>query len=200
MRVFDIGGPTVPYDASDRVLTVPNLLSLLRLAALPLVHLDLIAGRFGRAFVLLVVLTSTDWLDGYVARRFDQRTRLGALLDPLGDRALFLVVGIGLVRSALLPLWVLVVLLAREAVVLLAGVVLVASGRQVPPTSRLGKVATAGLMISLPALILAAALGDGGSAPLGWLRDLAWVGILVNLALTYVATAGYVGALRGRHR
>jgi len=192
VRVFDPGGPDVPFEASGRIVTLPNLLSLLRLAAIPLVYLDLVAGRLWRALLLLVVLSTTDWLDGYLARRLDQRTRLGELLDPLGDRALFLVVGLGMVSAELLPLWALLLLLVREAVVLLSGLLLLAIGRGVPSTSRLGKVATSGLMISLPFFIVAAAL-----APSGLQRSvlaLAWGGYLINIALTYLATVGYARA------
>jgi cardiolipin synthase (CMP-forming) len=195
VRVFDRGGPSVPFAVSDRIVTIPNVLSLVRLAAIPLVAMDLVSGRFWRAFVLLTVLSLTDWFDGYLARRLDQRTRLGELLDPLGDRALFLVVGLGMVAADLLPLWALLLLLVREGVVLVSGLLLVAMGRGVPATSRLGKVATSGLMLSLPLFIVAAALepGDVQRAVLG----LAWGGYLINVALTYLATVGYARAALG---
>jgi len=195
VRVFDPGGPAVPFQASDRILTIPNALSLLRLAAIPLVYLDLVDGRLWRAFGLLVVLSMTDWLDGYLARRLDRRTRIGELLDPLGDRALFLVVGLGMVTADLIPLWALLLLLVREALVLLSGIVLVASGRKVPSTSRLGKVATSGLMFSLPLFIVAAALAPG-TAQQG-VSALAWGGYLLNIGLTYLATVGYARAALG---
>jgi cardiolipin synthase (CMP-forming) len=192
VRVFDPGGPTVPFAVSDRIVTVPNVLSLVRLAAMPLVYLDLVGGRLWRAFGLLAVLSMTDWFDGYLARRLDQRTRLGELLDPLGDRALFVVVGLGMVAAELMPLWALLLLLVREGLVLLSGLLLLAVGRTVPPTSRLGKVATSGLMLSLPLFIVAAALPPG-VAQRGVLA-LAWGGYLINVALTYLATLGYARA------
>jgi cardiolipin synthase len=195
VRVFDPGGPAVPFQPSDRIVTVPNALSLLRLAAIPLVYLDLVGGRLWRAFGLLVVLSMTDWFDGYLARRLDQRTRIGELLDPLGDRALFLVVGLGMVSADLIPLWALLLLLVREGLVLLSAILLVASGRQVPSTSRLGKVATSGLMLSLPLFIVAAALAPG-AAQQGVLV-LAWGGYLINIGLTYLATVGYARAALG---
>ncbi len=199
MRVFDIGGPESPREASDRVLTVPNALSLARIAVLPLVLLDLLDGRFGRALVLMLLIGASDWFDGYLARVLDQRTRLGAVLDPIGDRAVFVVVGVGLVLADLLPLWVLVVLLARELAVLVVGLVLLLAGRSIPETSRLGKVATSGLMLSITGLVAAAAFGDGAADPLGWLQVIAWGGLAINLALTYLATLGYArAALRPR--
>jgi cardiolipin synthase (CMP-forming) len=196
VRVFDIGGTASSGPASDRIVTVPNALSLLRLAAMPLVYVDLVAGRLWRGVFVLVVLSMTDWFDGYLARRLDQRSRIGELLDPLGDRALFLVVGVAMVRIELLPLWALLLLLGREALVLLSGIGLMAVGRAVPSTSRLGKVATTGLMLSLPLFIVAAALGTVAE-PQPAVLALAWTGYLINLVLTYLATFGYAQAALG---
>jgi hypothetical protein len=99
VRVFDIGKKDGPEIVSDRVLTVPNLLSLARIAALPIIYLDLVAGRLIRALVLLGVFAATDWLDGYLARRFDQVSKLGKVLDPTSDRILFVVVAHGWVEA-----------------------------------------------------------------------------------------------------
>ena len=198
MRVFDIGGPEELRPASDRILTVPNLLSLARIAVLPIIYGDLTGERPGRALLLMVLITASDWFDGYLARVLDQRTRLGALLDPIGDRLVFIVVGVGLVVSELLPLWLLLTLLAREIVVVLVGaVLLVRRGTRIPDTSRLGKVATSGLMLSMVGLIAAAALGDGPGRPLEWLQVVAWGGLTINLTLTYLATVGYARAAVG---
>lgn len=199
MRVFDIGGPEVLREPSDRVLTVPNLLSAARLAALPLLYLDLTGDRPVRALVIMVLITASDWFDGYLARVLDQRTRLGAVLDPIGDRAVFLVAGIGLVVADLLPLVLLVVLLARELVVLLVGAALLGLRRQgIPETSRLGKAATSGLMLSVIVLLVAAALG-GPEGPVAWLRWAALGGFVINLVLTYLSTVGYARAALRAH-
>ena len=194
MRLFDIGGPERQYAASNRVLTVPNALSAGRIAVLPLVYSDLTSGRLGRAVVVLVLIGASDWFDGYLARVLDQRTRLGAILDPIGDRLVFVVVGIALVRAGLLPVLVLAVLLVREAIVLVVGLVLLRLRRGIPETSRLGKVATSGLLISITGLVAAAALGDGATQPLRWLQLLALAALIVNLTLTYLATFGYARA------
>jgi cardiolipin synthase len=198
VRVFDIGGPEVPRPESDRVLTVPNLLSVARIVVLPLVYLDLTAGRLGRALAVMLLIGASDWFDGYLARVLDQRTRLGAVLDPIGDRAVFIVVGSGLVVGGLLPLWVLVVLLAREGAVVIVGGVMLLRGGSIPETSRLGKVATSGLMLSITGLLAASALGEGPEAPIAWLRALAWAGLTINLSLTYLATVGYARAALSR--
>jgi len=200
VRLFDIGGPERLSAPSDRVLTVPNLLSMARIVVLPLVFADIVAGRLVRALVVLVLIGASDWFDGYLARVLDQRTRLGAVLDPIGDRLGFVVVGIALVLGGLLPLWVLVVLLAREVVVLIVGVVLLLLGGSIPETSRLGKVATTGLMLSITGLVAAAAFGGGAADPLTWLRWLALAGLTVNLTLTYLATMGYARATLAQRR
>jgi cardiolipin synthase len=194
VRIFDIGGPEVPRTPSDRIVTVPNLLSVGRIVVLPFVLLDLVAGRLSRALVVLVLIGASDWFDGYLARVLDQRTRLGAVLDPIGDRAVFIVVGTGLVIADLLPLWALVILLAREGAVVVVGGVLLLRGASIPETSRLGKVATSGLMLSITGLLAAAALGDGPEDPLRWLHLTAWGGLIVNLTLTYLSTVGYARA------
>ncbi len=196
MRVFDVGARDDARPPDGRVLTVPNLLSLARLASLPLLWADLLAGRFGRALVVLGLSAATDWFDGFLARRLDQRTRLGALLDPLGDRLLLLVAGIGFVRAGILPWWPVVLLVVREGGVGLAGALLVARGGVVPETSRLGKAATFGLLWALPLLLAAAWAGEGAAAPQPVLAALGWAALLVNLALSYVTAVGYARTAR----
>lgn len=194
MRVFDIGGGDEPVAPSDRIWTVPNVLSFLRLAVLPVIYVDLVAGRWLRSFVLLAVFSATDWLDGYLARRFDQVTRLGQLLDPISDRLLLVVVGIGFIVAGILPWWVVALLLARDVVVVAVGVRLLAVGRQPPPVSRLGKTATFGLMWALPTFLLARIVGGDDPQPV--LEALAWATLVVNGVLYYAAAVGYLLALR----
>jgi cardiolipin synthase (CMP-forming) len=198
MRVFDIGAKDGQSAASDRVLTIPNLLSLARIAVLPVVYLDLVNGRLLRALVLLLVFASTDWFDGYLARRLDQITKLGTLLDPISDRILFVVVGVGFVVSDLLPLWALVLLLVRDGGVLLVGGVLLLKGARPPAVTRIGKVATFGLMLAFPLFLVAAIAGDGAGDPQPLLQALAWITYLVNTALYYLSAGQYAVEVFGR--
>jgi cardiolipin synthase (CMP-forming) len=191
MRVFDIGGGDGPDTVSDRVLTVPNLLSFARLAILPVIYLDLVSGRHLRAFVLLAVFTSTDWFDGYVARRFDQVTRLGKLLDPLSDRVLFVVVGLGFWVGGLLPWWAILALLARDVVVVGSGAIVLARGGTRPDVTRMGKAATFGLMFALPAFLLASVLGDGVRDPQPLVQLVAWTAYWPSLAIYWLSGLGY---------
>ena len=193
MRVFDIGAKDDPQEASDRILTVPNLLSFARIAILPVIYLDLTADpdRFLRAFVLLAVFATTDWFDGYLARRFDQVSKLGALLDPISDRFLFVVVGIGFVVADLLPLWALLVLLARDAAVMAVGAFLLVRGAATPEVTKVGKAATFGLMWAFPTFLLAAIVGDGPADPQPALQAFAWFAYLTNTVLYYLSALGY---------
>lgn len=197
MRVFDIGGGDEPAAVQDRVFTVANALSFARLLALPVIYLDLVGERWLRAFVLLAVFSATDWLDGYLARRLDQVTRLGQLLDPISDRLLFVVIGVGFVVSGLLPLWAVLLIVARDVIVLLAGVLLLSRGHRPPAVSRIGKAATFGLMWAFPAFLLARVFGDGGD-PQPVLQVIAWVTLLSNTVLYYVTVVLYARDLARR--
>ena len=191
MRVFDIGGGDGPDHVSDRVLTVPNLLSFARLAILPVIYLDLVSGAHLRAFVLLVVFTATDWFDGYIARRFDQVSKLGKLLDPLSDRVLFVVVGIGFAVGDLLPWWAIIALLGRDLVTVGSGAVVLARGGTRPEVTRLGKAATFGLMFALPAFLLGSILGDGPNDPEPVVQWIAWAVYWPSLVMYWASGLGY---------
>lgn len=191
--LFDVGAKDGPEVVSDRIWTVPNVLSFVRLAAMPLVYLDIVGGRYVRALVVLGVLASTDWIDGYVARRFDQVTRIGKLLDPISDRILIVLVVIGIGVAGIVEWWALAVLLLRDLLVGIATVVLAARGRRPPPVSRTGKAATFGLMTVFPALLLAETLAAG---PREALRAVSLIGLAGAASLYWAAAVGYARALR----
>lgn len=195
MRVFDIGGGDGPDEVSNRVLTVPNLLSFARLAILPVIYLDLVSGAHLRAFVLLAVFTTTDWFDGYIARRFDQVTKLGKLLDPMSDRVLFVVVGVGFAVGDLLPWWAVLALLARDVVVVASGGIVLLRGGTRPEVTRLGKTATFGLMFALPAFLLASIVGDGVRDPQPVLQWIAWGTYWPSLVLYWLSGMTYARRL-----
>jgi phosphatidylglycerophosphate synthase len=119
----------------DRILTVPNGLTALRLACLP-VFLVLLAQPHRRdvaaAACMLAVLGVTDGLDGYVARHFHQVSSLGKLADPFVDRALVLSAVIGAVAIGAVPAWLVAIVLLREALVLAGAVVLALAGARHP--------------------------------------------------------------------
>jgi cardiolipin synthase len=185
--------PLVERAREGRVLTVPNVLSVVRLCSIP-VYLWLLFGRDNRAAaaVLLAALGSTDWIDGYVARHFDQVTTLGKILDPTADRLLFFVGVGGMLVDGSVPVWVAVLTLVREGLVGAAVVGLAMAGARRIDVTWFGKAGTFLLMVAYP-LFLA------GESTLSW-RDtahvLAWVAAVPGLALSYWSAALYVPLAR----
>jgi len=121
---------TASTEAADHgILTLPNLISVGRLACVPL-FLWLLLAREARvaAAVLLAVLGATDWIDGWIARHFHQGSEVGKVLDPTADRVLLVFAGVALLVDGSLPLWVGVVVLAREVVISVAVLALAAVG------------------------------------------------------------------------
>jgi cardiolipin synthase len=145
--------------AEHRILTVPNVISLIRIAVLmPLFVVVLLAWRSpGWAFVIAVVLAATDYLDGYIARRFHQVTILGRALDPIADRVSQIVVSAALVIGGYIPLWMAVTVLACDLVL---GITLLFKGRSPIPVRWIGRIRTALLMVGLPLVLLVAALAQ----------------------------------------
>ncbi|RYP87614.1 CDP-alcohol phosphatidyltransferase family protein [Nocardioides guangzhouensis] len=141
-----------------KVWTLPNLLSMLRLLGVPL-FLWLVLGpeADGWALVVLAVSGFTDWLDGYLARKLDQRSTLGEILDPVADRLYILAVVVGLALREIIPWWLAVALPLRDALLWLLVPFLRTRGYSSLPVHFLGKAATANLLYAFPLLLL----GDG---------------------------------------
>jgi cardiolipin synthase len=202
------GPPTVPglttapgEDASqlappgtDRILTIPNVISLVRLSCIPL-FLWLLFGADDRssAAYLLAALGATDWVDGYIARRFNQVSTLGKILDPLADRLLLAVGVFAILIDGSVPVWIAVLTIVRETLVGGTTVVLAALGARRIDVTWWGKAGTFGLMCAYP-LFLGSHADD-----LGW-QDLAgvlaWVCVIPGLIFSYIAAAGYVPLAR----
>ncbi|MCU1447152.1 CDP-alcohol phosphatidyltransferase family protein [Cryobacterium sp.] len=157
-------------DLSSRVLTVPNVLSFLRLALVPVFLWLIVDGYDSWALLVLAVSSLTDFLDGWIARRFNQITRLGQLLDPAADRLYIFAALIGLAWRDLVPWWIVVVVVGRDVFLLLLGVVLANHGFGPLPVHLLGKVATFCLFYALPMIMLGQAFPELSwwSQPVGW--------------------------------
>ena len=155
---------------TDRVLTIPNILSMARLAGVPLflwlILRPVFDGNNSDGWALLVLMLSgiSDYLDGKLARRWNQISRLGRLLDPAADRLYILSTLVGLTWREILPLWLTAALLARELMLLVMVVILRRHGYPPPQVNFLGKAATFNLMYAFPLLLLS----DGS----GWLATL----------------------------
>lgn len=174
----------------DRIVTVPNVITSVRLACLPL-FVYLLFGRDNPAAAafLLALLGATDWVDGYVARHFDQVSTVGKVLDPVADRLLFFV-GVGaIIVYGGAPLWFSVVVLAREVFVSLAVLGLAALGAKRIDVTWYGKAGTFCLMFAFP-LFLAGSDPDLVGADLFTIA--AWGFGLPGLALSYYAAVLYV--------
>jgi cardiolipin synthase len=137
---------------SGRLTSVPNLISGLRLAAVPPFVWLFVTGRENPAVLLYGVAAATDFLDGYIARRTGAITELGKLLDPLADRVFVVALTVALSARRTLPPWLAVALVARDALVVSVWPVLERRGVPRIPVSRLGKTATALLLVGLVAL------------------------------------------------
>ena len=153
------------------VLTIPNLLSVLRLLGVP-VFLWLLLGPHADGWALLVLALSgvSDWADGVLARRLNQYSDLGALLDPLADRLYILATLVGLVLRHIIPLWFAVVLVGRDLVLGVGLLLLNRRGIAPPQVHYLGKAATFCLLYAFPLLLLGAHTGtlSAIARPIAW--------------------------------
>lgn len=159
-----IDGP----EPSNRVLTLPNLISALRLALVPVFALLIVGGHDLWALLVLAVSGASDWADGMLARRLGQVTRVGQMLDPAADRLFILVTLIGLTWRGVTPLWFTVVVLSRDVILACLLPLLTRHGFGPLPVSMVGKAATFSLLYAFPLLLLAEAPGV-----LGWLGSVA---------------------------
>jgi cardiolipin synthase (CMP-forming) len=153
-------GGVAEADSMGRVWTVPNAISLARLAGVP-VFLWLVLGLRTEtgdwwAVALLIAAGLSDWLDGKIARALNQQTRLGQLLDPAADRLYIVATIIGLAVRAIIPWWLVIVLFARELTVGLALLALRRRGWGTLQVSFVGKGATLTLLYAFPLLLLGA--------------------------------------------
>jgi cardiolipin synthase len=178
-----------PIVASNRIWTIPNVISFIRLLGVPL-FLYLLLGPHHdvAAVIVLAVGGTTDWVDGFVARRMNSVSRLGELLDPFADRLYILATLIGFTVRGLVPYWLTGALLLREAVLAVALLVLRRHGYGPPPVHYVGKTGTFVLLAAFPAILLARAVPsiDPWMGAIGW--GLAWWA----LALYWAAGALYL--------
>lgn len=188
---------TTPEDSaepavSSAVVTVPNVLSALRLLAVPAFLWALFTHRDGLALMLLMFSGASDFADGVIARRYGQVTRIGQLLDPIADRLYIATTLLGLAWREVIPWWMVGVLVARE--VFMVGVLVVAKrhGWVGLPVHYVGKAATFNLLFAFPLLLLATFDGTAGTvgAVLGW--AFAWWGMV----LYWLAGLLYAAQLR----
>jgi cardiolipin synthase (CMP-forming) len=183
----------VDDEGLDRILTVPNVITLARLLCIPLfVWLLFGAHRQTVAAILLAVLGATDWVDGFVARRYGQVSTFGKVLDPTADRILVGTAVISILVYGAVPLWFGIATIAREVLVSAMVLLLAALGAARIDVLWVGKAGTFGLMFAYPTFLL----GDGTA---GWqepIRVIAWASGLVGLGLAWWAAGSYIAPAR----
>ena len=173
---------------SDRVLTVPNAISLARLACVPLFAVLILSGQDLAALVVLLLAGASDYVDGLLARRWGQVTRLGQLLDPAADRLYVTAALLGLGWRGVLPWWLVALVVVREVVLTANVLVLRRHGLSSLPPHLLGKAATFVLLVALPLLLLA----ETTEAVAVVVRPVAWALVLWGTFLYWWAGAGYL--------
>jgi cardiolipin synthase len=180
--------------ASSAVITVPNILSFARIASIP-IFCWLAANEGTRLWgiLLFALVVSTDWVDGYVARRTGQVTELGRILDPVADR---LAIGAGLLTfaiSGIFPFWAALLILVRDVAILLGGAALLWGRREIRVEVRgIGKLAT----FSLMAAIAWIAWGNAGGALGDVLLVGGWLAYAVGIVEYYLAAGLYATDVR----
>jgi cardiolipin synthase (CMP-forming) len=172
----------------DRVLTVPNALSALRLVGVPIFCWLVLTRRDGAALLVLVVSGVSDYLDGYLARRWNQVTRVGQLLDPLADRLYIVTTVLALGWREIVPWWLVAALLLRDVLLSLTIPVLARHGYGPLPVHFLGKTATFALLYAFPLLLLA----HGDSLAAAVARPIAWAFLWWGVGLYWWAAWLYL--------
>ncbi|MCW2603549.1 MAG: CDP-alcohol phosphatidyltransferase family protein [Pseudonocardiales bacterium] len=174
---------------TDRIVTIPNLLSVLRLLGVPL-FLWLLLGPKADLLALVVLMLSgfSDWADGVLARKLNQMSTLGALLDPLADRLYIMATLVGLVVRGILPWPIAAIIIGRDVALSVTLPILRRHGYGPLPVHYLGKAATFNLLYAFPLLLLAA--GDSTVARIA--APFAWAFTLWGTALYLWAGALYV--------
>ncbi|WP_136609930.1 CDP-alcohol phosphatidyltransferase family protein [Sinomonas albida] len=192
MKIFGAGArPGQPSVYHHRVLTVPNVLTVVRFMGVPLfMWLVLGAREYGWAVFVLAVMGGTDWVDGYVARRFDQVSELGRVLDPAADRLALLAVGLTLVLAGVIQWWYFAALLLPDVVLGTASLFYFRNHPDLP-VSRIGKVRTAFLLVGTPLLVLSKLRIPGAEVYLA----LAWLFLVLGLLGHWVAGYNYFWAI-----
>lgn len=187
------------YEASDKILTAPNVISFIRLLLVPFYLSLLFDGERVWALVVFIIAAASDFIDGQVARRTNQVSKLGKLLDPAIDTILMFTGVIGVVAIGDLPIWVAIYIIAREAFLLIGGAVLISRYDVRVPVIYPGKFATTFLFAGFAGMFLGAPVLNGlGVIPVSWLPGfnndayIVWVWLIyLGIALQIIVTVYY---------
>lgn len=189
--------PASDDTGEGRIWTLPNLVTLVRLGLLP-VYCWLLFGRHSTtaAAILLAVIGATDWVDGQLARRLQQVTALGKVLDPVADRVLMLTAVITIAWVNAVPLWFASLTLVREVLISAATLLVAALGGRRVDVLFVGKAGTFALMSAYPAFLI----GHGPAEWQTWFTAFAWITGSLGLVLAWTALFSYIGPARAALR
>jgi cardiolipin synthase len=173
--------------------TVPNLISLLRLCCIP-IFIWLLFGKDDRwaAALMLGALGASDWVDGYIARRFNQVSELGKILDPTADRLMLLVGIFAIMVDGSVAIWIAVLALMREALVAIVALVIAALGARKIDVTWWGKTGTFFVMFAFPFFLAGASDVQGAIL----FNVGAWVCVVVGMPIHYYSAFGYIPLAR----
>lgn len=188
------GRSSIHMENSNAIVTIPNVITVVRFLGTPLfVWLVLARHEYGWGVFVLAMMGCTDWIDGYAARKLNQSSQLGRIMDPLADRVALVAVSITLVIANILPLWLLLLLVIPD-VVLLSVTLYFFRGDADLKVTMLGKTRTAALMIGTPMLLLAKALESD------FTFTLAWIFLGAGMIMHVIAFSQYFVAVLAKHR
>lgn len=190
-----LAGEEIPL-GEDRILTVPNVITFVRFLCIPL-FVWLLFGKDDRfaAALLLAFMGGTDWVDGYIARHFDQISNLGKMMDPVVDR-LLMIIGIGGtiiagLDSVAFRTFALVVV-AREATLSIFVATIVLLGAKRMDVSRVGKWGMFGMLVAFPAFLASFDERFSGTHVETGFLVLAWAAAIPGLVCSLIAYVGYI--------
>ena len=183
-----------PENPSDAIFTLPNAISFVRLCMIPAFFVMLMQGSNIAATALFAIAACTDFLDGQIARRTNQVTKLGRMLDPAVDRLLMILGVLGVYLTGRIPLWIIVLVLGRDIVLMAGYAILLKRWKVRVDVIYPGKVATTFFFIGFAGLVLNAPLIPG----LGWC-DFAWLPGFNGASVCWAIWFIYAGLLLGAY-
>jgi cardiolipin synthase len=182
-----------PTEVSSRIYTLANLVSVIRLMAIPVFLYLVVQDQLLPAFILLVAAVLTDFVDGMIARSMNEITKLGQFLDPFADRLFIAATVIALAIQDVVPWWLVVAVMLRDALLGIGGLVMSRYGHATLPVKWWGKVATFGMLFVLPLFLLAAMVEEYLSVQVASvLVMVAWPIAIVAIVLYWVVGFSYL--------
>lgn len=180
-------------EVSSRIYTLANLVSVIRLMSIPVFLYLVVQDRLLPAFILLVAAVLTDFVDGWIARSMNQITKLGQFLDPFADRLFIAATVIALAIQDVVPWWLVIAVMSRDALLGVGGLVMSRYGHGTLPVKWWGKVATFGMLFVLPLFLLAKMVEEYGSEQVATvLVMIAWPIALIAIVVYWVVGFSYL--------